>query len=550
MAHKNKKIKIEPPTEPPQLELLDLPDEVFLQIFKCVNWTQRNKLALVCQRFHSIIRDKELLPDEKVDMTRILKCKLKFRCGYFPITHVELDLNFLQNLGRLLNSTEQDLKDNLFIHVKTLSVCWLLNHIQFPLENTISYFPAVKHLIWRNPYYDKNSIFYGSSYPDLKKLSQVMNQIKTVTMNGCAVNIDEEIVIEFLSSCRNIKSLELDRADYLPAITQIESVKPITIKTDCIEITNPVNYAALVAKGHKLDVNTIQVNCKNTMVTKSLLSSLAQCLVGPITLKFENENEKHINRETIDVEFFFILLSKIRKVSFNLNEHIKYLALAGEMSLQRNKTWPRLETIFIRNELKYQRTKSSWWNIFINFLFLLPRVAPNLKHIILNDDINTDAFLENSELVKKFKKITITRYNILTGVKVSKQRCTPLPQALLHVKVLTIDYQQLQNINVLNKLLWLSKAIIKVEVLIMFNIKRVKPNFLSVIQNIRSIYPVNEVLLDKWMPEFECLNAEAYYLKPNSFFELYRVHQIVSTFTRGSAYNVGRLRNELRHAYP
>lgn len=87
----------------------------------------------------------------------------------------------------------------------------------------------------------------------------------------------------------------------------------------------------------------------------------------------------------------------------------------------------------------------------------------------------------------------------------------------MDLKVFSVDCAEL-NDQSLDYLFQLSRIINKIELLIVYNIKDLNGRLLTAIQQFGEMNLVNEVLVDKWKPEFKCLNAQNYYYK-SSFCE-------------------------------
>lgn len=291
--------------------LNDLPNELLLKIFKHLNWRQRNHLALQCRRFYNLCRIRELLPRVNIDLKRVITCKLDFLCGYFPITQVIVNDRFLDRVSLLSKQHLKILTSRRLKFIDTISFSCLTRQIMFVIEHLLRHFPAVNHL---------QLIYILDEQADtLNQLINHMNQITKITFNGLNFTSIKNFLM-FANNLKEIIGLYDIGLHHLIGISALDLDKPLTIKLKRIDLNTRISYDLLLAKNHKLIIDTITLDTiAYYHLYKNQMEFLSQCLASETTLEVQGKLQQV--GQDIDSQALLPLLPKLKKLSIDITHN-------------------------------------------------------------------------------------------------------------------------------------------------------------------------------------------------------------------------------------
>lgn len=190
---------------PCQVNLLDLPDETLLKIFKNVKFFKnRATISLVCRRFYKICTDREMIRNRKIFASKIFQPNVTFLCGYIPAKTIKM--SFVEFEDWKMNDNIHKLKSQYFRYIDTVTVKKPIKREQFEwLMRFLIFLPAVTHLeVGRSVL---GSICWPASCSKLHEIliNCFMYKIKKITRMESFEKAEPEYVNRLFLAAKNLK---------------------------------------------------------------------------------------------------------------------------------------------------------------------------------------------------------------------------------------------------------------------------------------------------------------------------------------------------------
>lgn len=198
------------------------------------------------------------------------------------------------------------------------------------------------------------------------------------------------------------------------------------------------------------------------------------------------------------------------------------------------------------SKLSYFTRNTREFNELGKYLVKIKEHAPNFKQLVLLENLLWYLLYTNAGSFSGINRIKVDEIGWAKQNKTYGIKEITLKNKILEVKAVSVNCEYLQQNPKKCKLFTqFSKIIYRIDTLIVYNCSRLTNELLEALKNFAFLYPIKEVIFNKWQERFRTVKSLAYYAWPFLDNDA-TVKQSIDSLYDSSPYVSGRLRNQLK----